>query len=199
MLSRTRTDRELSKPSARSRKRPVGFINDEVTINARPDEVDSRTNARYHESQLPLSSNECTGSRCGFLAGVAVTEHVSDDVNTEASEGGVCLFVRPPPRRFLSQFDVDLVNSTNGLQIDAHPCLICADPGSPSRRLCRCLTKKSMRIQNFVGSHQVPVPAPEFLDSYLLRNARSDTCRVSTWVCSDEVPHRFDRYRVSGT
>ncbi|GAB6919815.1 hypothetical protein JCM9803A_02650 [Rhodococcus erythropolis] len=37
-----RTGRALRRPRARAWQRPAGFITDEVTINARPEEVDSR-------------------------------------------------------------------------------------------------------------------------------------------------------------
>jgi len=46
-----RTGRALRKPRARAKKLRTGFITDEVTIGARPDEVDDRATAGHWESQ----------------------------------------------------------------------------------------------------------------------------------------------------
>jgi IS30 family transposase len=46
-----RTGRALRKPRARAKKLGTGFITDEVTIGARPDEVDDRATAGHWESQ----------------------------------------------------------------------------------------------------------------------------------------------------
>ncbi|MGG7105202.1 IS30 family transposase [Rhodococcus sp. 24CO] len=52
-----RTGRALRRPRARARQRPAGFITDEVTINARPEEVDSRDIAGHWEGDLIIGLN----------------------------------------------------------------------------------------------------------------------------------------------
>jgi IS30 family transposase len=52
-----RTGRALRKPRARAKKLRTGFITDEVTIGARPDEVDDRATAGHWEGDLIIGLN----------------------------------------------------------------------------------------------------------------------------------------------
>jgi IS30 family transposase len=52
-----RTGRALRKPRARAKKLRTGFITDEVTIGARPDEVDDRAIAGHWEGDLIIGLN----------------------------------------------------------------------------------------------------------------------------------------------
>ena len=52
-----RTGRALRKPRARAKKLRTGFITDDVTIGARPDEVDDRATAGHWEGDLIIGLN----------------------------------------------------------------------------------------------------------------------------------------------
>jgi len=52
-----RTGRALRKPRVRAKKLRTGFITDEVTIGARPDEVDDRATAGHWEGDLIIGLN----------------------------------------------------------------------------------------------------------------------------------------------
>jgi IS30 family transposase len=52
-----RTGRALRKPRARAKKLRTGFITDDVTIAARPDEVDNRTTPGQWEGDLIIGPN----------------------------------------------------------------------------------------------------------------------------------------------
>jgi len=52
-----RTGRALRKPRARAKKLRTGFITDDVTIAARPDEVDNRTTPGHWEGDLIIGLN----------------------------------------------------------------------------------------------------------------------------------------------
>ena len=56
-----RTGRALRKPRARAKKLRTGFITDEVTIGARPDEVDDRATAGHWEGDLIIGLQPLRG------------------------------------------------------------------------------------------------------------------------------------------
>ena len=67
-----RTGRALRKPRPRAKKLRTGFITDEVTIGARPDEVDDRATAGHWEGDLVRHEALCDRAEVRDLRRCAV-------------------------------------------------------------------------------------------------------------------------------
>ena len=79
-----RTGRALRKPRARAKKLRTGFITDEVTIGARPDEVDDRATAGHWEGDLIIGLNRsAVGTLVERTSGYTMLVHLPDGYKPE--------------------------------------------------------------------------------------------------------------------